>query len=231
MGKTKYICKLPSKLFWKTGFLDVTKTNQKQLPNSFHVSNVLFNIIFAISLQLVASKLWHVPSIFACFHLTLTHYICSLTETMSRKFRKNFESRLGGSWKDVYFLKTSKWQHKLVWDYKQGKMVSYFLNNDNKTCLYGLKVLENIEIEDVFQPKHFFISVVISTQAVSSSLSIQFCNLAPFSTFLGVASILMMCLCQYSELTCNQFNLTILNRYSIMSNSWIFLLVVKRLTN
>ena len=53
-------------------------------------------------------------------------------------------------------MKIPKWQHKLVWDYKREKLVSYFLNNPSKTRLYGLKTSENIEIEHVFQSRIFF---------------------------------------------------------------------------
>ena len=49
-----------------------------------------------------------------------------------------------------------KWQDRLVQKYKRGKLVSYFLNNAAKTCLYGLKNSENIEIEHIFQSKAFF---------------------------------------------------------------------------
>ena len=49
------------------------------------------------------------------------------------KFQGSSESRFGGSGKDCNFLKISKWQHKLVWNYKQGKCVSDFLNNVAKT--------------------------------------------------------------------------------------------------
>ena len=72
------------------------------------------------------------------------------------KFQGSGESRFGGSEKDRYFLKIPKWQHKLVRDYKRGKLVSYFLNNAAKTCLYGLKISGNIEIEHFFQSKAFF---------------------------------------------------------------------------
>ena len=64
--------------------------------------------------------------------------------------------RFGGSEKGRYFLKIPKWQHKHVRDYKRGKLVSYFLNNAAKTCLYGLKISENIDIEHVFQSKAIF---------------------------------------------------------------------------
>ena len=40
--------------------------------------------------------------------------------------------------------------------YKWGKLVSYSLNNAAKTCLYGLKISENIEIGHFFQSRAFF---------------------------------------------------------------------------
>ena len=75
---------------------------------------------------------------------------------MSRKFQGYSESTLGGSEKDSAVLKISKWQHKLVREYKQGKLVSYFVDNAAKTCPYGLKTSENIEIKYVFQSKYVF---------------------------------------------------------------------------
>ena len=129
-----------------------------------------------ISLQLVASYSHNkcLPSLLVFLSspvlFILTHYICSHTKTMSKKFRKisrSSNSRFGSSEKDPYFLKIPKWQHKLVRDYKQGKLLSYFLNNAAKTCLYGLKISENIEIEHVFE---HFISLGISTQVASAPL-------------------------------------------------------------
>ena len=73
-----------------------------------------------------------------------------------RKFHGSGESRLGGSEKDCYFLKILKWQHKLVWDYKREKLISYFLNNAAKTCSCGLNISENIEVENFFQSEVFF---------------------------------------------------------------------------
>ena len=60
------------------------------------------------------------------------------------KFQGSGKSRSGGSEKDRYFLKIPKWQHKLVRDYKRGKLVSYFLNNAAKTCLHGLKIQSKV---------------------------------------------------------------------------------------
>ena len=53
-------------------------------------------------------------------------------------------------------MKILKWQHKIVRGYRQGKLVSYYLSNAAKTCVYGLKTSENTEIEHVFQSKAFF---------------------------------------------------------------------------
>ena len=69
------------------------------------------------------------------------------------KFQGSGESRFVSSEKDCFFLKIPKWQHKLVRDYKRGTLVTYFLNNAAKTCLYGLNLSENIEIEHFFQSK------------------------------------------------------------------------------
>ena len=60
------------------------------------------------------------------------------------KFQEFGEIRFDGSEKDRCFLKILKWQHKLVWDHKRRKLVSCFLNNAAKTCLYELKISENI---------------------------------------------------------------------------------------
>ena len=53
-------------------------------------------------------------------------------------------------------MKIPKWQHDHARYYKRGKLVFYFLSNAAKTCLYGLKILENIEIDYFFQSRAFF---------------------------------------------------------------------------
>ena len=52
------------------------------------------------------------------------------------EFQKPGESRFGGSEKDRQFLKIPKWQHKFARYYMRGKLLSYFLDNAAKTCLY-----------------------------------------------------------------------------------------------
>ena len=70
-------------------------------------------------------------------------------------------------------MKIPKWQHELARYYKQGKSVSYFLNNAAKICLYGMKILENIEIGHFFQCRtFFFISVAIFTQVALALLQV-----------------------------------------------------------
>ena len=95
--------------------------------------------------------------------LAFTSFLCIRFAVLQKQCPENFEkfqefgkSRFRSSEKDCYFLKILKWQHKLVWDCKGGKLVSYFLDNPTKTCLYGLTISENIEIEHVFQSKAFF---------------------------------------------------------------------------
>ena len=76
---------------------------------------------------------------------------------MPRKLQGFGECRFGSSEKDRYYLKIPKWQHRLIREYKQGMLLaSYFLDNATKTCLYGLKISENIEIKHVFQSKSYF---------------------------------------------------------------------------
>ena len=57
-----------------------------------------------------------------------------------------------------------------------GAFVPYLLNNGAKTCLYGLKISENIEIELFFLFKPFFISVAISIQVASTPLNLNKVN-------------------------------------------------------
>ena len=94
------------------------------------------------------------------FHLylfsSILSYGCILIETILRKFQGFCECRLSWSEKDCYFLKILKWQHNLIQEYKRGNLDVFFLDNDAKTCWYGLKISENIEIKHFFQWKSFF---------------------------------------------------------------------------
>ena len=92
--------------------------------------------------------------------LVFTSLLCITSAALQKpcdgnfwKFQGSGKSRFGGSGKGCYFVKISKWQYKLVRNYKQGNLVSYFLSNIVKTWLYGLNISENIEI---FQSKAFF---------------------------------------------------------------------------
>ena len=53
-------------------------------------------------------------------------------------------------------------------------MVSYLLNNAAKTCLYGLKTSENVQIKHVFQSEAFLTSVTFSPQVASAPLKPKF---------------------------------------------------------
>ena len=118
------------------------------------------------------------PSLLAFTSLWCLHYpLLRSTQVLQkscqgnfRKFQGSGKSRFGGSGKDQYFLKIPKWQYKHFLDYKWRKLVSYFLNNVATTCLYGINISENIDIEHVFQCKVFFVSVAITTQVASAPL-------------------------------------------------------------
>ena len=90
--------------------------------------------------------------------LPLHFYILHLQSYRNHfeKFQRSAESRFGGSEKDRLSFKIPKWQHKLARFYKRGKLVSYFLNNATKRCLYELKISEIIETGHVFQSRVFF---------------------------------------------------------------------------
>ena len=107
------------------------------------------------SLQLIASAFPSLLVFTSLLHITFAPLQKPCRGNFG-KFQGSGESRFSGSEKDRYFLKFPKWQDKFVWNYKRGKLVSYFLNNAAKTWLYGLKIPENIEIEHVFWSKAFF---------------------------------------------------------------------------
>ena len=135
--------------------------NKKNSCSTYYSFNVFFSIItynFLPTVQLLASYNRCLPSLLA-FTLFLRLKFAVLQKPCQGNFGKFQEFgkiRFGIPLKDCYFLKILKCQHKLVWDYKRGKLVCYFLNNATKTCLYGLKISENIEIEYIFQYKAFF---------------------------------------------------------------------------
>ena len=123
-------------------------------------------LLLTISLQLVASYNKFLPVISLCLHFIVTHYTFAVLEKPCQghfgKFQEFDEIRFDGSEKNFYFLKILKWQHKLVRDNKQGKLVSYFLNNAAKTCLYKLKIWENIEIEHILIKNQMFMTFEMS---------------------------------------------------------------------
>ena len=103
------------------------------------------------------SKVQHVPSTYACLYFTFDPSLLRTKQVLQKpcqgnfgKFQGSIQSRFGSSKKDRYFLKIAKWQHKLVRDYKRGKLISYFPINAAKTILYKLKTSENIEIKYFF---------------------------------------------------------------------------------
>ena len=119
-------------------------------------------VLLAVSLQLVVSYI--VIDFHLCCCLCFFFPFVVLQKSCQWNFRDPASIGLA-------FLKkivTPKWKHKLVWENKRGKLVSYFLDNAAKTCLYGSKISENIEIKHVFQPKAFFL---LSNNLHTSQLS------------------------------------------------------------
>ena len=127
----------------------LSRCNQnKRKTVALHISHLICSLILLLTISVQHQ------AVTGAFHLCLTSlhsYALHLQSSRNhvQKILVNFINlaRFGGSEKDCYFLKILKWQHKLVGDFKLGKLVFYFLNNAAKTCLYGLKISENIEIE------------------------------------------------------------------------------------
>ena len=130
-------------------------------------------------LAIVTASAFHLY-LSSCVHFTPTHFVAIKKPCQGNfgKLEKSGETRFRGSEKDPYFLKITKWQHKLVRDYKRRMLVCYFPNSAGKTCLDGS---ENIEIEHVVQPiAVFHFSRDLHTSCLSAfkqtcSFKIQVC--------------------------------------------------------
>ena len=126
--------------------------------------HIIYLICSLVSLRIISLQLVEAIATASAFHPRLFSVFTSLLRVIFaviqnpchknvEKFQEFGESRLGGSENDIYFLKTQKWHHKLVRNYKRAKLTSYLLNNAAKTCLYELNVSENIDSEHIFQSK------------------------------------------------------------------------------
>ena len=108
-------------------------------------------LLLIISLQLVASCSKYIPSLLvltSLLHISFAS-LQKLCKENFGKFHGSGKNRFGAFETDCYLLKIPKRQLKRVQNYKRANLVSCFLNNAAKTCLYGLKISENIEIEHV----------------------------------------------------------------------------------
>ena len=105
-----------------------------------------------------------VRSIFACLPVFTSFLRLQSYRNHGKEILGNFKSlvkvALAVLKEIIIFWKFLKWYHKLVRDCKRGKLVSYFVNNAAKTCLYGLDISENIEIEHVFQSLQSCLSAI-----------------------------------------------------------------------
>ena len=109
-------------------------------------------------------------------------------------------------------MKIPKWQHELARYYKRGKLVSYFLNNAAKTCLYGLEISENIEIGHVFQSRAFFhLSSNLHTSCLSAFSSLDFNE--QISVFIETIMNIMSNFLPNELVTCDDQNPPWVNRY------------------
>ena len=106
---------------WETGYLDVTKTIKTALP---HMSHLMCSLLLLLTIS------WHLAlaSIASVFHICWSSlglsYGWGFVWNMIRKFQGFSKCRFGGSEKDRYFLEIPKRQHKLIREYKQGKLAS-----------------------------------------------------------------------------------------------------------
>ena len=151
----------------------VAVTKKKRKTVAPHITHLVCSLVL-----LLRNPYYWYQDVACSFHFCLSSLHCDalatsavLQKSCQGRFRKFQGSRKGSFCspeKVLHFLKNFKWQHKLIRDYKRGKMVSYFLNNVAKTYLYGLQISKNIEIEDDFQSKVFFILVAISRQVASA---------------------------------------------------------------
>ena len=154
---------------------------KKNNGSTYHSFNAIF-IIATYNFFATGRKLQLAFHLCLClhFHFTFTHYTGSLTETIKRKFREISKIRRDQIWrfeKRSLFLIIAKQRHNLARYYKRGNLVSYFQNNAAKTCIYGLRISQNIEIEHVFQSKTLFhLSSNLHTSFLSVFKVSHFCD-------------------------------------------------------
>ena len=67
-------------------------------------------------------------------------------------------------------------------------MGSYFLKNAAETCSYELKISENIETEEVFSVKHFYISELISIQGAWAPSKVKSINPTQNNPYITIES-------------------------------------------
>ena len=125
--------------FWITGYLDVTEQKRNSC-STYHSFNVFFSIttynFITTGRQLkLASK--YLPFVFSLplhFYALLLQSYWNQVKEISKNLKN--QARVYLAYIYCYFSKIPKWQHKLVRNYKRGKLVSYFLNNAARKCLY-----------------------------------------------------------------------------------------------
>ena len=122
-------------------------------------------LLLTISFQLLASYNSCLPSLLAFTYFM--PYVCSpftfcVYRNHVEKFSGDFKNlaRVGLAILRKIFIFIKFWNGsiKLFGITSEQSEVFYFLNNDAKTCLYGLNISGSIEIEHIFKSKAFFSS-------------------------------------------------------------------------
>ena len=132
--------------FWKIWI------KPEQIKNSYSRHHS-FNVFFSITnCNFLITDSRHDPSIFACLHFTLTHYLHlksyrNHVREISRNFKDPARVGLAVLKKIVIFW---RFQNDSIDLFGITSEENWFLIEAAKTCLYGLSISENIETEHVF---------------------------------------------------------------------------------
>ena len=130
------------------------KKQQKNSCSTYYSLNVYLLIFHScLAIHLIYHDYLQFPCNWIASYRKYLSSSLQYCRTMPRKFKRSGKNRFGVSEKDPYFLNIPKWQHKLVQEYKQGKLFSYFLEVVARRWSNGLKISKNIEIKYFFQSK------------------------------------------------------------------------------
>ena len=111
------------------------KNIERNCWTRYHSFNLFLQLLLNISLQLVGIYNKWLPSLL--FFTSLLHITFAVLQKPFQgdlgKLQESGGTKFGSSEKNCYFLKSPKWQHKFIWNYKRSKLVSYFISLSNFT--------------------------------------------------------------------------------------------------